>query len=349
MHILIRIYIVFFIGLIAQAPTKAQGSTSTVPTAIYVGNAAFEAPIYGAKVALTLQEDFGNQKRPVSTFVGEYVSDTSGMITVSLIPDKSYLIQTSKDGFYTQLSKVKTSNFSRTRQNKKGISLRPRNIISIKGNIVMPKGKSGLVTLKNKITNNTRTEILDATGDYDIKAVKGNDYELHVFIVGVIDTVVRIDEKELEAGSGNVPFVYNFIPDAPKPNYRAGDVFDLESYNLKFIDRTIRLSSEIWLDTLTRILRDNPEVKIEIQIHTDARKSDRLNLILCRKREETVRVELVERAVSEKQYTFALKGEDVILNDCVDGVSCSKREHSINNRVTLLITDGAFLFEKENE
>jgi hypothetical protein len=349
MHVLIRIYIVFFIGLLAQVSTKAQNSTYTVPTAIYVGNAAYEAPIYGATVALTLQEDFGNQKRPVSTFVGKFMSDTAGMITVSLIPDKSYLIQTSKDGFYTQLSKVKTANFSRTRQNKKGISLRPRNIISIKGNIVMPKGKGGQVTLKNKTTNNTRTEILDATGDYDIKAVKGSDYELHIVIAGVMDTVVRIKEKDLNSSSGNVPFVYNFIPDAPKPNYRAGDVFDLESYNLKFIERTIRLSGEIWLDTLTRILRDNPKVKIEIQIHTDARKSDRLNLILCKKRKETIRAELAERNVGEEQYIFELKGEDVILNGCVDGVNCSKQDHAVNNRVTLLIKEGAFLFEKENE
>lgn len=349
MYVLIRIYIVFFLGLIAQVPARAQTSTSTVPTALYVGNAAFEAPINGATVALTLQEDFGNQKRPVSTFIGMFVSDTAGIVTVSLIPDKSYLIQTSKSGFYTQLSKIKTDNFSRIRQNKKGISLRPRSILSIKGNIIMPKGKGGLVTLRNKQTNNTRTEILNETGNYDIKAVKGNDYELHVFIEGIMDTVVHIAEKDLNEHSGNVPFVYNFVPNAPKPNYRAGDVFALKGYNLNFIDRTIRLSGEIWLDTLTHILRDNPKVKIQIGIHTDARKSDRLNLILCEKRAETVRAELVERGISERQYTFDLKGEDVILNDCVDGVNCSKREHAINNRVTLLITDGAFLFEDDKE
>ena len=349
MHVLIRIYIVFFVGLLAQTPTKAQPNSSTVPTAIYIGNAAFEAPIYGAKVALTLQENFGNQKRPVSTFIGEFFSDTAGIITVSLIPDKNYMIQTTKDGFYTQLSKIKTANFSRIRQNKKGISLRPRNIISIKGNIAMPKGRGGRVTLKNQTTNNIRTEILDATGNYDIKAVKGSDYELHVTIEGIMDTIIHIEEKELKQVSGNVPFVYNFIPNAPKPNYRAGEVFDLALYDLTFIDRTNRISSEIWLDTLTRVLKDNPKVKIEIQIHTDARKSDRLNLILCAKREVMLRAELEERSISEEQYSFELKGEDVILNKCVDGVNCPKGEHAVNNRISLLITAGAFLFEEERE
>ena len=33
----------------------------------------------------------------------------------------------------------------------------------------------------------------------------------------------------------------------------------------------------------------------------------------------------------------------MILNDCVDGVSCSKQEHAMNNRVSLLITEGALV------
>lgn len=348
MRVFIQIHIILFIILSANLAIVAQNNMPTVPTAIYIGNAAFHAPIYGAKVALTLQEEFDNQKRPISTFIGEFLSDTAGMITVSLIPNKSYLIQTTKDGFYTQLSKIKTTNFSRTHQNKKGISLRPRNIISIKGNIAIPEGTKGQVTLKDKTTNYVRTEALDAVGNYDIKAVKGADYELHVMIEGLMDTIVNIEEKELTASSGNVPFIYNFVPNAPQPNYRAGDIFTLESYNLRFIDRTPRLSSEIWLDTLARILNNNPEVKMELQIHTDSRKSDRLNLILSKKRAEIVRQELVERAVSEQQYFFEMKGEDEILNDCVDGVTCSRREHAINNRIVLVVRQGAFLFKKDD-
>lgn len=348
MRLFIQIHLILLTIVVTNLELVAQNNMPTVPTAIYIGNAAFHAPIYGAKVALILQEEFGNQKRPISTFIGEYLSDTAGMITVSLIPNKNYLIQTTKEGFYTQLSKVKTNNFSRTHQNKKGISLRPRNIISIKGNIAIPRGTKGEVTLKNKATNYVRTKELDATGNYDIKAVKGNDYELHVMIEGMIDTIVNIEKKELTIGSGNVPFIYNFVPNAPQPNYRVGDVFALTSYNLRFIGRTPRLSSEIWLDTLVRVLKDNPKVKMEFQIHTDSRKSDRLNLILSKKRAEIVQQELKERGVTEEQYFFEMKGEDEILNDCVDGVNCSSREHAINNRVVLVVRQGAFLFEEDD-
>lgn len=335
--------ILMFLGL--YGALKAQ--EATVPTAIYVGNAAFHAPIYGAKVALTLQEEFENQRRPVSKFIGEFTSDTAGMITVSLMPDKNYLLTTSKDGFYTQLSKIKTTNFSRTQKNKKGISLRPRNVIAIKGNIAVPQGIKGVVTLTNTVTHYTRTQELDYDGNYNIKAVKGNDYELHVYIEGMIDTVVSIEEEALMEKSSNVPLIHNFVPNAPQPNYRAGDVFALEKYNLRFIDRTPRLSSEIWLDTVSRVLRDNPEVVLEIHVHTDSRKSDRLNHILAKKRAAIIGEELAERGIYEQQYIFEIKGEDEILNHCVDGVNCSRKEHLINNRVSLVVAEGAFLFEDD--
>ena len=344
MRISIRTNIILLTLLMASCSLQTQ--ESTVPTAIYVGNAAFHAPVNGAKVALTLQENFDNQRRPVSTLIGEFVSDTAGTITVSLIPDRSYLITTSKTGYYTQLSKIKTTNFSRTRKNKKGISLRPRDVVAIKGNIAVPDGIKGTVTLTNKGTNYTRTQELDPNGNYEMKAVKGDDYELHVFVEGKIDTVVSISQEQLVSNSDNVPFVYNFAPNAPEPNYRAGDVLTFETFNLKFIERTPRLSSEIWLDTLSRILKEYTDVKIKIQIHTDSRRSDRLNHILAKKRAEVVQKALEERGIPTQQYSFEIKGEDEILNHCVDGVNCSKEEHLVNNRVVLVVDSGAFIFDE---
>lgn len=328
---------------------QGQIGTSAVPTAIYIGNAIFESPIKGAKVALTLQENFGNQKRPVSTFVGEYISDTAGVITVSLIPNKSYLIQTSKTGYYTQLSKVKTTNFSRTRQNKKGISLRPRNIITIKGNIALTEGGQGKVTLVDKETGHSRSQSLDRGGNYSLKAIKETDYELHVYVEGLIDTLVFLDKDVLNKSTGNLPVVYDFIPNAPRANHKKGDIWSLNDYNLRFIERTTRPSSEIWMDTLARVLRDYPKVVMLLGIHTDARKSDRLNLILSKKRAAVLIEELEERGVNTEQYTFDLKAEDEILNGCIDGVRCSRREHEINNRVTIKVAEGRFFFKDKEE
>ncbi len=342
----VYLLIFVFFGPNISPTLIAQSNLPTVPTAIYVGNAAFQAPILGAKVALVLLETFENKKRPVQTFIGEFVSDSLGAITVSLIPDKSYMVTTSKSGYFTQLSKIKTTNFSRTRQNKKGISLRPRNIIAIKGNIVKPQDAKGLITLTNKSTNFQRVQELDQAGNYELKAVKGDEYDMRVYIEGVIDTVVGIDKEQLAVSSANVPFVYNLVPDAPKPNYKVGDVLDFPDLNLRFIERTIRMSSEIWIDSLQAVLKNNPATVIEIQVHTDARKSDRLNYLLSKKRVDALEKELIERRISEQQYLLTKKGEDEILNHCIDGVSCTKSEHAINNRVVLKVHKGPFLYRQ---
>lgn len=324
---------------------NAQNNLATVPASIYVGNGAFQEPIIGAELELVLQENMGNQKRPVSTFIGRFQSDTAGLVTVSLIPNKNYLIQTSKKGFYTQLSKIKTTNFSRTQNNKKGISLRPRDVISVKGNIAIPEDTEGSVSLINKKTGFIRTEYLDASGNYTIKAMKEEAYDLHVVIEGVMDTIVELNAKTFEKSSANVPVVYNFIPNAPPPNFREGDVFDWEVFDLKFVERSPRLSSEIWLDTLSAVLKRNTDVVIRLEIHTDTRKSDRINWLLCKKRAAILEEELTERGIPTTQYEFELKGEDEPLNDCVDGVKCSKDDHNINNRVVMIVQIGDFLFK----
>lgn len=326
----------------------AQEESAAVPTAIYIGNALFEAPVEGVDVTLVLQENTGNRRRPVSTPVGKYTSDNLGVVTVSLIPDKQYLIQASKAGYYTQLSKIKTTDFSRTRQNKTGISLRPRNLVSIKGNIakmddVDEEGRR--ITIINKNNRHVRVVPIDANGDYDLKVMKDSDYDLHIYVEGLVDTVINVGQKDLAAQSNALPVVFNIVPSAPRPNYQTGDLLALDSYNLRFIERTSRLSSEVWVDTLTRILRDHPTVQLTLNIHTDARKSDRLNLLLSKRRAALLREELEERGIRPEQYQFELKGEDEVLNGCIDGVRCTSREHAVNNRVTVEVAAGAFYFK----
>ena len=76
----VYLLIFVFFGPNISPTLIAQSNLPTVPTAIYVGNAAFQAPILGAKVALVLLETFENKKRPVQTFIGEFVSDSLGQL-----------------------------------------------------------------------------------------------------------------------------------------------------------------------------------------------------------------------------------------------------------------------------
>lgn len=332
-----------------SAVLQAQGNETTIPAAIFVGNSVYEAPIIGVKLELVLLETFDNVKRPIMTPMGEYYSDSSGLVTISLLPNKSYMITATKSGYLGQLSKLRTHNFSRTTQNKKGISLRPRNVIDIKGNIALTSDMEGTITLIDKSNNFSRRQRLAGDGAYSFKTVKGEDYELKINIEGVIDTIVNIDEQLTQNKDPNNPFVFNLIPNAPKPNFKIGDAFTLENFDLQFIDRSTRLSSEVWIDSLEQIMDRYIDTKFEIQIHTDSRYSDRLNYLLCKKRKAVLEQEFLERNMDMTHLTFNLKGEDEIINQCVDGVFCNRNEHAINNRVVIIIKEGPFYYKLKSD
>jgi len=342
-----RTVICLIIILFVHYTTSAQIGY-TVPTAIIVENSEYMAPVYNAEVDIIMREDFGNSRRPIATRIGRYVTDKKGTITVSLMPNKNYTVTTVCKGFYTQISKINTKNFSRTRQNRKGISLRPRNVMAIKGRVITTKTDVvGKVSLYDKTTEHAKVLPLEQDGSFFVKALQGADYELSIVADRLIDTTVILNEVDLQGSTITNPYIIEFEPTAPKPNYRKGDTLRLK--NMQFVRRSTRIKELIWLDTLSSILLRNPRVRMKINVHTDSRRSDRLNYILARKRVEEVREELNMRGVSPRQFIFEAKGEDGVLNGCVDGVSCSREEHLVNNRVELIVASGKFLWDPEEE
>lgn len=321
----------------------------TVPTAIIVENSAYTAPVYEAEIDIIMREDFGNSRRPIATRIGKYKTNKEGAVTVSLLPNKSYTITTTCNGFYTQIAKINTKNFSRTRQNKKGISLRPRNVMAVAGNIFSKKNIKiiGQVSLLNKTTQHVEKQQLALDGSYFMKVLAGTEYELRVVVDGQLDTTMILTDYDLQGSTVTNPYQLDFELNPPQPNYRKGDTLRLDS--MLFAGRSLRLVEKVWLDTLAGLLEQHTKVRVKINVHTDARRSDRINYILAKKRVEVLREELQQRGISPRRYIFEAKGEDDIINGCEDGRDCTRAEHEINNRVVVVIASGQFLWEKEKK
>lgn len=93
------------------------------------------------------------------------------------------------------------------------------------------------------------------------------------------------------------------------------------------------------LDMLTRYMRQNPDVRIEIRSYTDCRGSDDYNILLSKRRANAVKEYLTEKDVSEGRMTTRGLGESVLVNDCTDGVKCTEEEHAANRRTTFVILE----------
>ena len=85
-------------------------------------------------------------------------------------------------------------------------------------------------------------------------------------------------------------------------------------------------------------MTENPEMVIKIESHTDAIGSAAYNKYLSDKRAKSTKNYLISQGIDASRIESAIGyGEDRLLNDCGDGVSCSKQKHSENRRSEFII------------
>jgi outer membrane protein OmpA-like peptidoglycan-associated protein len=91
------------------------------------------------------------------------------------------------------------------------------------------------------------------------------------------------------------------------------------------------------LDSLVAVLKEYP-ITVEIGSHTDSRGTLEYNDNLSLKRSEGVTKYIVEHGIAPDRVTSAGYGERQLLNNCSDGVDCTKEEHQTNRRTEVKVT-----------
>lgn len=100
---------------------------------------------------------------------------------------------------------------------------------------------------------------------------------------------------------------------------------------------SIRTESESELQKLLSMLNDNPDFIVEIASHTDSRGSDAYNYRLSQRRAESVISWLVGKGISRDRLIAHGYGEAAHVNNCVNKVPCSEKEHQMNRRTEFRI------------
>jgi outer membrane protein OmpA-like peptidoglycan-associated protein len=95
--------------------------------------------------------------------------------------------------------------------------------------------------------------------------------------------------------------------------------------------------SEVELDDLVQILKDNPTWNIELGSHTDCRGTDQYNDELSQKRSDSVVDYIIGKGIAKDRIIAKGYGESELVNDCDDGVDCTEEEHRLNRRTEFKI------------
>ncbi|MCK0180553.1 OmpA family protein [Flavobacteriaceae bacterium S0862] len=103
----------------------------------------------------------------------------------------------------------------------------------------------------------------------------------------------------------------------------------------------IREDAAYELEKIVTVMRDNPLLVIKIESHTDSRGTKEYNRDLSDRRAKSSRDYLISRNIAPERIESAIGyGEDRLVNECADGVRCSKQKHQDNRRSKFLIVKG---------
>ena len=111
-------------------------------------------------------------------------------------------------------------------------------------------------------------------------------------------------------------------------------LFDLDQY-------FIRPDAEVELAKLIEVLLKYPQINIHIKSHTDSRQSRSYNLRLSNFRANATREYMIKKGISKKRLTAKGYGESELLNECSDGVPCTREQHQLNRRSEFIVIDGS--------
>ena len=225
----------------------------------------------------------------------------------------------------------------------KGTTLTPKNNnmdLSILGNSVVK-----LVDTSGQIIDETFTDengIFAFTVYGDENYVLIGEKENYFSTRGEFTTIGKeLDKSTLKDFITNVEFEKNLILDRIIVNKSI--VLDNIYYDLDKAD--IREDAALELDKLVVILRDNPNISIELSSHTDDRASVEYNQDLSQRRAESAVYYILSKGITENRIIAKGYGESqlIIAN------AKSEEEHQINRRTEFKVISYEFIDSSGSE
>ncbi len=91
------------------------------------------------------------------------------------------------------------------------------------------------------------------------------------------------------------------------------------------------------LQRIVRLMKENPNIKVEMSSHTDSRGSKAYNQRLSQRRANATVEYLVSQGISRDRLIARGAGETELLNECDDHTPCPEEKHRVNRRTEFKI------------
>jgi outer membrane protein OmpA-like peptidoglycan-associated protein/tetratricopeptide (TPR) repeat protein len=261
-------------------------------------------------------------------------ADENGEFSVKLKPHSQYSYTVIKENYDSVKSEViSTEGLHESQTFNNEVKLNTSGV-SFKIKVLDSKTKQPLANATIKVKQqNTNKEVVvntDGQGNAIVKAEKGNDYTLHVMLNDYTGQSINLSTNNLTTKVVEQVVELDFFA-------KKGDIITLQHIYYDYQKAKLRPESLIELDKLVTYLNDNPNTKVELRSHTDSRGPSLENLDLSQRRAQACVDYLISKGVKKENLIAKGYGEEMILNQCKNGVYCSDSEHQVNRRTEIKI------------
>ncbi|MBB4119048.1 outer membrane protein OmpA-like peptidoglycan-associated protein/tetratricopeptide (TPR) repeat protein [Mesonia hippocampi] len=190
-----------------------------------------------------------------------------------------------------------------------------------------------LLNRDNEVQNTVKT---DSLGNYCMEAERFKHY-----LVRATEETYDADEQMLETKEEkhevNFELRRNKVP--LEPGQDLAKVLNIPIIYFDFDKSNIRPDAAIELEKVVAVLQEYPFLKIDIRSHTDSRGRDAYNMALSERRAQSTLNYMVKRGIDKERLTAKGYGETRLVNNCANGVPCSKEEHQLNRRSEFIVIE----------
>jgi outer membrane protein OmpA-like peptidoglycan-associated protein len=116
-----------------------------------------------------------------------------------------------------------------------------------------------------------------------------------------------------------------------------GSVIVMDKIFYEYNKATLNQGAIRHLDALLEMMKNYPEMEIDLIAHTDTRGETRLNQELTDERSKNAKTYLVYKGIEDRRIRAIGKGESEPRNHCTEGVECTDDEHQENNRLEVKV------------
>ncbi|MRI02594.1 OmpA family protein [Kriegella sp. EG-1] len=202
----------------------------------------------------------------------------------------------------------------------------------------------------NEIIANANLAITDASGTVVAEGVSDNEgnFDLAGYCEGGLYKIVATkedfedDDKSFAVNTDNISNVEVYLEPIEKSAPVGTDLvkyLDIEPIYFDFDKSNIREDAVISIQKVINYMKAFPEVKVQVQSHTDSRGNDAYNEALSQRRATSTSEYMILQGIDPNRISGKGFGEQRLVNDCTNQNNCSVAKHQANRRSEFIIVE----------